>query len=236
MATGPKFFIGNVGSEGVSTGPHIHQYVKDLKTGNYIDPRTLQSPLLNVRIGEQEVPLAIKDASGKITFNPAAGATITSEYGTRSAPTAGASSFHQGRDIALAQGTPVKYVGAGTFTPQTGVQGFGNLGTITTPDQRYEIGFGHMSSLGKPFSASGGISANAENPSAVNYANSQQRTNDLLEAFMYGTQYNRENTSSPQSFLDQAKMQIAQSLLAPKTFTPPPMSERLTQCNLRLSF
>ena len=112
-----KTFIGNVGSEGISTGPHLHQYVKDLRTGKMIDPRTLQSPLLDIRVGQQETPLVIKDASGNITFNPAAGATITSEFGSRTAPTPGASSFHQGRDIALPYGTPVKYFGSGQYIP-----------------------------------------------------------------------------------------------------------------------
>ena len=219
MAT--KTFIGNVGTEGVATGPHIHQYVKNLKTGEYIDPRTLMSPLLNVVVGEKEIPLAIKDRSGKITINPLSGATITSEFGPRSAPTAGASSDHRGRDIALPYGTPVKFLGAGKFTPQTGVQGFGNLGVLTTPDNQYEIGFGHMSSLGKPADFTGTLGQDAAAPRSNAswedvYNASQQRTSDLLEAFMYGAKFGKgteEKSRTPKDFLSQAKQQLMQSML-----------------------
>ena len=223
MAVGPKTFIGNVGMEGTATGPHLHEYVKDLRTGQMIDPRTLQSPLLNIRVGQQEVPLAIKDASGKITLNPAAGATITSEFGPRTAPTAGASTDHQGRDIALPYGTPVKYFGGGQYIPQSGVAGFGNLGRIITPDQRYEIGFGHLSSLG--------TAANAPAPPALPpsdqdaaYRDSQQRTNDLLQAFMYGANFGKgygEQKLTAQSFADQMKAQMLQSILGGGNFNAP---------------
>ena len=211
-----KIFIGNVGYEGIATGPHIHEYVKDLRTGQYIDPRTFQSPLLDVRIGAQETPLAIKDPSGKIVLNPAVGAQVTSEFGSRSAPTAGASSFHQGRDIALPYGTPVKYFGAGQFTPQTGVQGFGNLGTITTPDQRYEIGFGHMSSLGKPSNVPASTPDTSTGSQTPSYADSQQRTKDLLEAFMYGAVAGRNpnfQEVKAKSLADQMKEQLLGSML-----------------------
>jgi murein DD-endopeptidase MepM/ murein hydrolase activator NlpD len=213
MAT--KTFIGTVGSEGVSTGPHLHQYVLDLKTKQYLDPRTFQSPLLDIRVGKDEVPLAIKNAQGQITINPAAGATVTSEFGPRSAPTAGASSQHMGRDIALSYGTPVKYFGAGQYVPESGVQGFGNLGKIITPDKRYEIGFGHLASLGTPTTQKGGWVDPGMAPSQT-YEQANQRTQDLLEAFMYGTQYNaepKEKTKKPQSFLDAMKEQVTASLL-----------------------
>lgn len=212
MAT--KTFIGNVGLSGTATGPHIHQYIKDLQTNQYIDPRTLQSPLLDVRVGEKEVPLAIKNAQGQIIFNPAAGATVTSEFGPRSAPKAGASTDHKGRDIALPYGTPVKYTGAGQYVPETGVQGFGNLGKIITPDKRYEIGFGHMSSLGQPTT---GTSTAPGTLTDASYQDSQQRTKDLLEAFMYGAKFGggyAQSQPTAQSFADQMKTQMLQSMLA----------------------
>jgi len=213
----PKLYIGNVGTEGVSTGPHIHEYVKNRATGKYIDPRTLQEPLLGLRVGQNEVPMFIKNAQGQITLNPESGGTVTSEFGSRSSPTAGASSFHQGRDIAFPQGTQIKYVGGGTYTPNTGVQGFGNLGVLTTPDNKYDIGFGHMSSLGQ---ASKGTVTSTTPPGTgqpSNYDDAQKRTKDLLEAFMYGTQYDlkkREAVNTPQSFADKLKSQILTSLLS----------------------
>ena len=218
MAT--KTWIGNVGMSGTATGPHIHQYVKDLRTGQYLRPEELQSPLLDVRVGPREVPLYIKDQQGKIVLNPASGATITSEFGARNAPTAGASTFHQGRDIALPYGTAVKYVGAGNYFPKTGVQGFGNLGTIITPDQKYEIGFGHMSSLGKeniPFPQLPAPAQGADEGTdwQAAYDRSQQRTRDILEAFMYGSKFGSsrgQKEETPQSFADQMKQQMMASL------------------------
>jgi murein DD-endopeptidase MepM/ murein hydrolase activator NlpD len=141
-------YLGQVGSTGTSTGPHKHVYVKELATGKYLDPATIRTPLLGLRIGEKKIPALIKTPEGKIEFNPAAGIALTSRYGPRTAPTAGASSFHQGEDWALPEGTPIYYEGGGKFTPKTGQGGFGNLATLATGDNKYEIGLGHMKTLG----------------------------------------------------------------------------------------
>ena len=141
-------YFGQVGSTGTSTGPHKHVYVKDLATGKYLDPSTIRTPLLGLRIGEKKIPALIKTAEGKIDFNPAAGITLTSRYGPRSAPTAGASSFHQGEDWALPEGTPIYYEGGGKYIPKANQGGFGNLATLVTGDNKYEIGLGHMKTLG----------------------------------------------------------------------------------------
>lgn len=45
--------------------------------------------------------------------NPCPGARITSEFGPRKAPTAGASSYHRGRDYAAPSGTPIYAAGSG---------------------------------------------------------------------------------------------------------------------------
>lgn len=141
-------YFGQSGSTGVATGPHGHIYVRELATGKYLDPATIRTPLLGFRIGEKKIPALIKTPEGKIEFNPAAGITLTSRYGQRSAPTAGASSFHQGEDWALPEGTPIYYEGGGKFIPKTNQGGFGNLATLITGDNKYEIGLGHMKTLG----------------------------------------------------------------------------------------
>lgn len=46
--------------------------------------------------------------------NPCPGARISSEFGPRKAPTAGASSYHRGRDYAAPSGTPIYASAAGT--------------------------------------------------------------------------------------------------------------------------
>ena len=196
-----KFDLGDVGQSGTATGPHAHLYVKDRATGKYLDPRTIRSPLLGLRVGQQEIPAFVKDASGKIVVNPQSGITVTSEFGARVAPTAGASSFHQGEDLALPAATKLTYQGTGSYTPKPGSGGFGNLGTFVTGDNKYELGFGHMSRLGQPASivSATGSTGLSQSPT---YDESKQRTEDLLTAFLLGKK-NAEKQVNPIDFLKQ---------------------------------
>ena len=145
---GGKFLIGNIGRTGKVTGPHIHTTARDLKTGALIDPDTIKTPFLGVGIGEKRIPLVRRNAAGGLEWNPEAGLTITSRFGERDAPTAGASTYHQGIDFAGAAGTPVFYRGYGKALPIPSAGGLGNLMTFKTADNKYELGFGHMSKLG----------------------------------------------------------------------------------------
>ena len=206
-----KFDLGDVGQSGTATGPHAHLYVKDKATGKYLDPRTIRSPLLGLRVGQQEIPAFIKDSSGKIVVNPQSGITITSGYGNRVAPTKEASSFHEGEDLALPAATKLSYVGNGTYTPKPGSGGFGNLGTFVTGDNKYELGFGHMSRLGQTASVVPGANSTAS-PQSPTYEQSQQRTNDILEAFMKGTQY--QAATQPQARPKTASESLKDQLLA----------------------
>jgi hypothetical protein len=108
-----------------TTGPHLDVRVK--KGGQYIDPATWRSGLQNLLVGESKTPL-FKQAGDK--FTPAF--QITSPFGPRSAPVAGASTFHRGIDFGIGGGTPIYWKGAGSFKPGKG------LGTIQTPEG-YEI-------------------------------------------------------------------------------------------------
>ena len=148
-------YLGQVGATGTATGPHKHVYVKDLASGKYLDPSTIRTPLMGLRIGEQRLPALKQIPGGKIEFNPEAGITVTSKHGARTAPTAGASTFHQGEDWALPEGTPIYYEGGGTFKPLANQGGYGNLATLVTPDNKYEIGLGHMKTLGEASTLSG---------------------------------------------------------------------------------
>ena len=141
--------LGQLGSTGVSSGPHLHAYVKNLATGEYEDPGIHRSKFLGVRIGPNRVPKYIADAKGGLMLNPAAGLQMTSGWGPRDTKIAGASKYHRGRDYAGAEGTEIFVEGDIKFTPRANQGGYGNLATWISPDGKYELGYGHMKSLGE---------------------------------------------------------------------------------------
>jgi len=109
-----------------TTGAHldvrvIPQFGKD--KGKKINPRNIRSLLQNILIGENKTPLVQQQGENWNWNFP-----VTSEYGQRTAPVAGASTFHQGLDIGIGGGTPITYRGYGSYEPGEG------LGTITTTD------------------------------------------------------------------------------------------------------
>jgi hypothetical protein len=204
-------YKGQVGSTGTSTGPHLHVYVKDLAKGTYLDPATIRSPLMGLRVGEKRVPALIKTPEGSITFNPEAGISLTSKYGPRNAPTAGASTFHRGEDWALPEGTPVFYEGAGKYKPLANQGGYGNLSTFITGDNKYEIGLGHMKALGKP----GEIAGTQQQPADTTNAN---QASALFGALLNALQPKQKTIQE----------QLAQSLFA-SAMSPRQPSSLLTQ-------
>lgn len=108
-----------------TTGPHLD--VRVLKDGQFIDPATWRTGLQRLKVGKQRTPLYTqKDGEFKPSFS------ITSGYGPRTAPTAGASTDHKGIDYGVAGGEPLYWEGAGTFKPGKG------YGSIMTPEG-YEV-------------------------------------------------------------------------------------------------
>ena len=205
--------IGQLGSTGVSSGPHLHGYVKNLTTGEYEDPRHHPEKFLNVRIGPNRVPKYIRDKAGTLVLNPAAGLTITSEFGPRNTDIPRASTYHRGRDYAGKEGTEVYVEGDIKFTPRPNAGGYGNLATWNTADNKYELGYGHMKSLGE---ATDLTNTSAVVPQAVNYEQAKERTNDLIEAFVLGTKYEprkKEERTKPQTLLGSFKEQLLGSVL-----------------------
>jgi hypothetical protein len=108
-----------------STGPHLD--VRVLKDGQYIDPSTWRSGLQRLKIGSARTPLYRQQGD---KWSP--GFAITSGYGPRVAPTAGASTDHKGIDYGIAGGEQLFWEGPGTFKPGKG------YGSITTPEG-YEV-------------------------------------------------------------------------------------------------
>lgn len=141
--------IGQLGSTGTSSGPHLHQYVRNLETNQYEDPSIHRSKFLNVRLGPNRVPQYIPDDKGGLMLNPAAGLQMTSGWGPRNTGIRDASTYHKGLDLAGAEGTDVFVEGNIKFLPKPNQGGLGNVAAWLTPDQKYEIGYGHMKTLGE---------------------------------------------------------------------------------------
>lgn len=117
------------GEDFASTGPHLD--VRVLKDGKYIDPGTIRSLLTRLKVGKERKPLWQQQGE---TWKPAA--PITSGFGQREAPTAGASTFHPAQDYGLAAGTQLAWEGPGSFTPG---KGYGTIQTTDPQGNPYEI-------------------------------------------------------------------------------------------------
>lgn len=202
--------LGQLGSTGISSGPHLHAYVRNLATGEYEDPGIHRSKFLGVRIGPNRVPKYISDEKGGLMLNPAAGLQMTSGWGPRNTGIAGASTYHRGRDYAGAEGTEIFVEGDVKFTPKANVGGYGNLATWTTPDQKYELGYGHMKTLGEASDLTGGKVAD---PSGAG-----TDPKEFLMGYLLGTGFAGEPRESSATKM---KRQLVQQLLQPaQTMNP----------------
>jgi len=195
-----------------TTGPHLDVRVK--KGGQYIDPATWRTGLQNLLVGEQKTPLYSQTKDG---FKPSF--TVTSPFGQRKSPTAGASTFHRGIDFGIAGGTPLYWKGAGAFKPGNG------LGTIQTPEG-YEIELLHTKG-GKEAS----LMADQQTPQVPVAPPQQPASTDAPQSINIflnvGKGENEEERISPQ---DQLKKFIAENFLAKREseFDPMQMAQAIT--------
>lgn len=180
-----------------TTGAHLDVRVMPLygpQKGKKVDPRTARGLLQNVLVGKDRIPLVQPQGQGwKWNF------PVTSEFGQRAAPTAGASTFHRGIDVGLGVGTQLTYKGYGTFTPD---RGFGRLQTTSAQGNPYEIRFlhtepGKAASVGSNVVPSAPILPAPEGTPAT----PEQNTNRLMEQ-LFGKQ-----TSLKDVLLSQAMSQ-----------------------------
>lgn len=95
---------------------------------------------------EKGLKLAEKEASYADFALPFAASTITSGYGRRSAPTAGASTFHQGVDFGVAAGTPVGAPQVGTVEAVGFSQSLGKY-VVVDHGGGTKTRYGHLSSI-----------------------------------------------------------------------------------------
>jgi hypothetical protein len=132
-------YVAQPGEDFASTGAHLD--VRVLKDGKYINPETIRSLLTRLKVGKERKPLWQQQGA---TWKPAA--PITSGFGPRTAPTAGASTYHPAHDYGLGAGTPLAWEGPGTFTPG---KGYGTIKTTDPQGNPYEIRLLHTKG-GKP--------------------------------------------------------------------------------------
>jgi hypothetical protein len=116
-----------------STGAHLDVRVR--KDGKYINPETIRSLLTRLKVGKERTPLWQQQGEQWKATAP-----ITSGFGPRTAPVAGASTYHPAHDYGVGAGTPLAWEGPGTFTPG---KGYGTIKTTDAQGNPYEISLLH---------------------------------------------------------------------------------------------
>jgi hypothetical protein len=190
-----------------TTGAHLDVRVIPqfgAQKGKKIDPRTAKTLLQNVLVGADKRPL-VQQVGKDWKFN----FPVTSEFGKRNAPTAGASTYHEGIDIGLGAGTPLAYKGSGSYRPD---MGFGSLNIADAQGNPYELRFLHTAP-GKAAS----VGSSTVPPTPQLPSNVDQRTQDVLEAFLRGTQYKldpREQVTPKETLASNIKKQLVGQVLS----------------------
>jgi len=178
--------------------------------GKPINPRSAKFLLQNLMLGDTPV---VEQRGGNWQFN----FPVTSEFGQRKAPTPGASTFHQGIDIAAPAGTAIKYRGYGSYKPGQG------LGTISTTDPEgnpYDIQLLHTTP--------GKATEVAANTTAPPTSDTSSRTEDILKAFLYGAQIGK-NEKPEKTFKEQLEAQLLNSVLTQALNPPSFLSSYVSQ-------
>jgi murein DD-endopeptidase MepM/ murein hydrolase activator NlpD len=103
-----------------TTGAHLDVRVMT-PDGKYINPKTARSTLQHLRVAGK--PLYEQRGEDWLATQP-----VTSGFGPRQAPTAGASTLHKGVDYGIAAHTPLEWAGGGQYSFE------GGIGRIRLPD------------------------------------------------------------------------------------------------------
>ena len=198
--------LGTQGATGVSTGPHFHFGLK--KDGKQIPLNIARKDVgqyLEVLTpgSKNWSPLYSSEQQG-FKLNPAG--TVTSEMGPRKAPTAGASTYHQGMDIAFAPGTQLRFRGTGSVATNMNAGAAGNVSSLRTGP--YQLDTFHLDKVPEAVTT-----RSTDAPAATQTASSDRdgRTEELLKAFLYG----RQTQAKPEKSMDQQlKEQVMGSLIS----------------------
>lgn len=155
--------IGSLSSDRDANGKEIEGQGKQDKVIKYLDnldiPSDQKDALWTNVCGysDKNKPTFQSGSKGGVSLgnvvSPIQGkGTVSSHYGYRKAPTAGASSYHQAVDIAIPVGTPVGAAMAGTVTSISDKStGYGKSVEVTTQDANGNIivtKYSHMSEFG----------------------------------------------------------------------------------------
>jgi murein DD-endopeptidase MepM/ murein hydrolase activator NlpD len=211
---GPAVYLGRQGSTGDSTGEHFHFTLKNKKgqTIPFSTARTDVGQYLQYRLpgSEEWVNLYKKNPAGGFTSAPYMQApTGGSAYGMReSHPIHGDRRMHYGEDYPLPKGAQLRFLGQGSVSTHAGRGGAGNVSVLRLPSG-YELETYHLSEL--PQAATTRPSDTVETAGAP----TDSRTDDILKAFMYGTQLqNKKEEVAGPSLQDTLKGQIVGGLLS----------------------
>jgi hypothetical protein len=144
-------------------------------------------------------------AGGQYQLNPAI--PLTEGMGIRGVhPVTGERNVrHEGEDYPFPANTELRYAGAGSVQGTPNAGSAGNISTLQTGP--YKLDIFHMNEVPKATTVA--ESSQARTPT---YEQSQQRTNDILEAFMKGTQY--QSATQPQTRTKTASEALKDQLLA----------------------
>jgi hypothetical protein len=196
-----------------TTGPHVDPRIIPQfgpNKGKPINPRTAKFLLQNLMLGGKPV---VEQRHGTWQWN----FPITSEFGGRTPPTPGASAYHQGIDIAAKAGTPIAYKGYGTYLPD---RGFGTIRTTDAQGNPYDIRLLHTAP-GKASEVVGGTLPPAPilpPPPGQEQQAQDTRTSDILEAFLYGTEYQKGQKQKQEPTLkDQLVAGVLSQALKPQS-------------------
>ena len=115
---------------------------------SYVDGKSRGTQVIKEDVIKASVPRIIERGTKPLPTYiwPTSGGYITSGFGGRSAPKAGASTYHQGIDIGVPTGTSVTASCAGTVSVAGWQGGYGNLVCIRHEDGR-ETRYGHLSRI-----------------------------------------------------------------------------------------
>ena len=115
---------------------------------SYVDGKSRGTEVIKEDVIKASVPRIIERGTKPLPTYiwPTSGGYITSGFGGRSAPKAGASTYHQGIDIGVPTGTSVTASCAGTVSVAGWQGGYGNLVCIRHDDGR-ETRYGHLSRI-----------------------------------------------------------------------------------------